>query len=153
MFDLIVVDSIAGLSPETEIRNSFLEKTIGEQARLMSRVLRNIIPLLYTSRTTLILINQLREKIGNFFGNPEITPGGKALRFYASIRMEIRKIENIIEGNKIIGQKIRIKIIKNKLSNPYQSTEVKLIFGKGISVIDEIIDLALMKNIIIKKGS
>ncbi|MBN0919158.1 recombinase RecA [[Mycoplasma] gypis] len=151
--DLIVVDSVAALVPEAELNGEMKDQTIGSQARLMSKALRKITASLAKHKTTIIFINQIREKVGIIFGNPETTPGGKALKFYSSIRAEVRKVQNITENNEISGNLIKVKIVKNKLSAPYKVANVEIVFGYGIDKITEIIDLAEQNKILDKKAS
>lgn len=151
--NLIVVDSAAALVPEVELEGTAFDQTIGAQARLISKALRRINGPLSKNNVTIIFINQIREKVGVVFGNPEITPGGRALKFYSSIRMDIRLSERLKEKDEIVGQKVKIKIIKNKLSSPFKVVEVDLFYGKGVNKEAEIIDLAVEKGIIEKSGS
>nr|WP_316043857.1 recombinase RecA [Mycoplasma zalophi] len=151
--DLIVVDSVAALVTEAELSGEMRDQTIGGQARLMSKALRKITASLAKNETSVIFINQIREKVGVIFGNPETTPGGKALKFYSSIRAEVRKASNITDNNEISGNAIKVKIVKNKLSAPFKSANVEIIFSKGIDKIGEIIDLAEKYQILVKKGS
>ncbi|QJG67158.1 recombinase RecA [Mycoplasma phocoenae] len=151
--DLIVVDSVAALVPEVELAGEMRDQTIGAQARLMSKALRKITASLAKNNTSIIFINQIREKVGIIFGNPETTSGGKALKFYSSIRVEVRKTQAITENNEINGNGIKIKVVKNKLSAPFKTANVDIIFGKGIDKVGEIIDLAEKYSIINKKGS
>jgi recombination protein RecA len=153
LINLIIVDSVAALIPESEWESNTIEKNIGEQARLISRALRRLLPLLASSKTTLILTNQLRERIGIIYGNPEITPGGKSIKFYSSLRIEIRKSEQIIDkNNNVIGNKVRLKTIKNKFFTPFLTTYSYILFGKGICNLTEIIEQAILKKIINNKG-
>ncbi|MGL5204921.1 MAG: recombinase RecA [Metamycoplasmataceae bacterium] len=151
--DLIVVDSVAALVPEAELHGEMKDQTIGAQARLMSKALRKITGSLSKNKTTIIFINQIREKIGILFGSPEITPGGRALKFYSTLRMEVRRVSSIGAGNDISGNLVKIKIVKNKLSPPFKSAMTEIIFSKGISKHSEIVDLAETYNIIEKKGA
>jgi recombination protein RecA len=141
------------LLPEIELKGEISDKTIGEQARLISRALRKIIPLLHFYRVLLLVTNQLREKVGVIFGNPEITPGGRALRFYTSLRIEVRRGENIIQDQHIIGHKIKVKVTKNKVAPPLQTAELSFYFKKGICTFSEIIELGLIKNVITRNGA
>jgi len=129
------------------------EQTIGAQARLMSKALRKLTASLNKNKTTIIFINQIREKIGILFGNPEVTPGGKALKFYSSIRLEIRRAQKISSNNEISGNQVKIKVVKNKLAPPYKQILTEIIFAKGISKESELIDLALIRKIIERKGA
>ncbi|MDK2819984.1 MAG: recombinase RecA [Mycoplasmataceae bacterium] len=151
--DLIVVDSVAALVPESELNGEMRDQTIGAQARLMSKALRKITGSLSKNKTTIIFINQIREKVGVIFGSPEVTPGGRALKFYSTLRMEVRRVSSIGAGNEISGNLVRIKIVKNKLAPPFKSVTTEIIFSKGISKHSEVVDLAETHNIIIKKGS
>ncbi len=151
--DLIVVDSVAALVPEAELNGEMRDQVIGAQARLMSKALRKITGSLYKNKTSIIFINQIREKIGVIFGNPETTPGGKALKFYSSIRLEVRKIQNVANNGDIYGNQVRCKVVKNKLSAPYKSANIEIVFSKGISKISEIINFAEEYEILSKKGS
>lgn len=149
---LIVIDSIAALITKNEMDSNIKDFQIGAQARLISRALRVLAPVISKNEVIIIFINQIRIKIGNFFGNPEVTSGGHALKFYASIRIEIRKLGYIKKMNEIIGNKVRIKITKNKINIPLREIEVDIIYGFGISKENELIDLALRSNIIKKNG-
>ena len=151
--DLIVVDSVAALVPEVELNGEMRDQTIGAQARLMSKALRKITGSLSKNKTTIIFINQIREKVGIIFGSPEITPGGRALKFYSTLRMEVRRVSSIGIGNEISGNVVKIKIVKNKLAPPFKSANTEIIFSKGISKHSEIVDLAETYNILEKKGS
>ncbi|OYD26922.1 recombination protein RecA [Mycoplasma testudineum] len=151
--DLIVVDSVAALVPEAELKGEMKEQSIGLQARLMSKALRKITGSLNKTKTTIIFINQVREKIGVMFGNPETTPGGRALKFYASIRLDVRKSTKISSKNEITGNEIKVKVVKNKLAPPYKIAQTEIIFSKGINIVGEIIDLAVEYKILVKKGS
>ncbi len=151
--DLIVVDSVAALVPEVELQGEMKDQTIGAQARLMSKALRKITGSLNKNKTTIIFINQVREKIGVMFGSPEITTGGRALKFYSSIRIDVRRISSIGSGDDISGNVIKMKIVKNKLAAPFKSATTEIIFSKGISKVSEIIELAEENKIIDKKGS
>lgn len=151
--DLIVVDSVAALVPEVELQGEMRDQTIGAQARLMSKALRKITGSLNKNKTTIIFINQVREKVGILFGSPETTSGGRALKFYASIRIDVRKVSSIGSGEDIVGNVIKLKVVKNKLAAPFKSATTEIIFAKGISKISEIIELAEENKIIEKKGS
>ncbi|MBN4089413.1 recombinase RecA [Mycoplasma enhydrae] len=152
-FDLIVVDSVAALVPEVELNGEMKDQTIGAQARLMSKALRKITGTLSKNETTVIFLNQIREKIGVMFGNPETTSGGKALKFYSSIRLEVRKVQNISYNGDITGNQIKCKVVKNKLAPPYKTAQIEIVFSKGISKITEIINMAEQFEIINRKGS
>ena len=151
--DLIVVDSVAALVPEAELQGEMKDQVIGAQARLMSKALRKITGSLSKNKTTIIFINQIREKVGIIFGNPETTPGGKALKFYSTIRLEVRKQQNLGQGEAIIGNQVKCKVVKNKLAAPYKIANIEIDFSKGISKIAEIIKFAEQFDILIKKGS
>ncbi|WP_024543898.1 recombinase RecA [Metamycoplasma salivarium] len=151
--DLIVVDSVAALVPEAELQGEMKDQVIGAQARLMSKALRKITGSLSKNKTAIIFINQIREKVGIIFGNPETTPGGKALKFYSTIRLEVRKQQNLGQGEAIIGNQVKCKVVKNKLAAPYKITNIEIVFSKGISKIAEIIKFAEQFDILIKKGS
>ncbi len=152
-FDLIVVDSVAALVPQAELEGEMTDSSIGQQARLMSKGLRKITSLLNKNGTTIIFINQLREKVGVIFGNNETTTGGRALRFYASIRIDIRRSEAIKEGVNVIGNIMTIRIVKNKVAAPFKTCKVDIIYGKGISKEGELLDLGLECGAIKKSGS
>lgn len=151
--DLIVVDSVAALVPEAELNGEMRDQTIGSQARLMSKALRKITGSLNKGKTTIIFINQIREKVGVMFGNPEVTPGGRALKFYASIRMEVRRVSSVGVGQDIQGNNIKVKIVKNKLAPPFKVAFTEIIFAHGISKEAEVITLADEFEIVDKKGS
>ncbi|MCP4219961.1 MAG: recombinase RecA, partial [bacterium] len=151
--DIIVIDSVAALVPKAELEGDMGDSHMGLQARLMSQALRKLTSIVARSKTTFIFLNQLREKIGMFVGNPETTTGGKALKFYASLRVEVRKILTLKNGTDIVGGRTRIKIVKNKVSPPFQITEVDLLFGKGFSREGDVIDLGVTHEIVTKTGS
>ena len=151
--DLIVVDSVAALVPEAELQGEMKDQVIGAQARLMSKALRKITGSLSKNKTAIIFINPIREKLGIIFGNPETTPGGKALKFYSTIRLEVRKQQNLGQGEAIIGNQVKCKVVKNKLAAPYKIANIEIVFSKGISKIAEIIKFAEQFDILIKKGS
>lgn len=151
--DVIVVDSVAALTPRAEIEGEMGDSHIGLQARLMSQALRKLTGIINKTKTSLIFLNQIRMKIGVMFGNPETTTGGHALKFYTSVRIEIRRSGSIKDGNDKVGNGARIKIVKNKLAPPFKITKVDIIFGKGISKTNEVIDLAVDNDIIDKRGS
>lgn len=151
--DLVVVDSVAALVPQAELDGEMGDQQVGLQARLMSKAMRKLIGAMNKSKCTVIFINQIREKVGIMFGNPETTTGGRALKFYSSVRLEVRKKDAIKEGSEAVGHKLAIKTVKNKVAPPMKSTEVDLIYGKGIDFIGELIDIGIDLGLIGKSGS
>ena len=152
-FDLIVVDSVAALVPQAELDGEMIDSTVGLQARLMSKAMRKLAGILNTHRCTVIFINQLRDKVGVVYGNPETTTGGKALKFYATIRMDIRRAEAIGTGSNISGNTVKVKIVKNKVAPPYKQALVDIIYGKGISKYGELLELGVQYEILKKTGN
>jgi recombination protein RecA len=150
---VVVIDSVAALVPRAELEGEMGASHMGLQARLMSQALRKLTGTVSRSNTTVIFINQIREKIGVMFGNPETTPGGRALKFYASIRLEIRRITTIKDGAEMVGSRVRVKVVKNKVAPPFKKSEFDIMYGQGISYVGDIIDLAVEGNIVEKMGA
>ena len=151
--DIIAIDSVAALTPRAELEGGMEDQQVGLQARLMSKALRKLAGAISKSKTCVVFVNQIRMKIGVMFGNPETTPGGRALKFYASVRLDIRKITSIKEGERIVGTRTRVRVVKNKLAPPFQKTEFDIIYGRGISRFGELIDMGIQIGLVEKSGA
>ena len=151
--DVIVIDSVAALVPKAELDGNMGDSHMGLQARLMSQALRKLTGTVSKSKTSVIFINQLRQKIGVMFGNPEVTTGGNALKFYSSLRLDIRRIAQIKDGDQVVGNRTKVKVVKNKLAPPFKITEFDIMYGEGISLVGDLLDLAVKAEIVKKMGA
>lgn len=151
--DLVVIDSVAALVPQTELDGEMSDQHVGLQARMMSKAMRKLSGVMNRSNCTVIFINQLREKVGIMFGNPEVTPGGRALKFYSSVRLDVRRSESIKKGSDLVGNKVNVRVVKNKVAPPFKLAVLEIIYGEGISTVGEVVDLAAEHDIIQKSGA
>lgn len=151
--DVLVIDSVAALTPRAEIEGEMGDSHVGLQARLMSQALRKLAGTINKTQTTAVFINQLREKVGVMFGNPEVTPGGRALKFYASVRLDIRRIETLKDSDQAVGNRVRVRVVKNKVAPPFKQAEFDIMYGTGISVPGEVLDMAVENKVVQKSGA